>query len=196
MRRRGVPEFDWPAVPAAYALRVAEVAEQPRLAEIEAAAAVLYRPYGVEAFFGHGVTKTRRFVDALALGRVWVAARREDDLAVGFALAEPKPPYAYLAELDVDPDHGQRGLGSALLETVRRWAEAGGAQALWLTTQSNIPWNSPFYERRGFRIVRGLQRPVFIRDILSRQAAIGFPMVHRVAMVLPLAKPPASGVRP
>jgi len=188
MWRRRERVMEWPEVAAGYQLRLGRAEEQERLAAIERLAAVLYQPYGVAEFFGHSVCRTHRFAEALAEERVWVAATAGGDEPVGFAMAEDKRPHAYLAELDVEPAHGQQGLGSALLEAVERWAAAGRAPALWLTTQANIPWNAPFYQRRGYAQISAPRQPHFIREILARQAAIGFPMVHRVAMSKPLPR--------
>ena len=66
------------------------------------------------------------------------------------ALPDGKP---YLEQLSVRPAQGRRGLGGALLERACRWAAAQTASELWLATYAHLPWNAPFYERRGFRQV-------------------------------------------
>jgi hypothetical protein len=44
----------------------------------------------------------------------------------------------------------RRGVGSVLLEEAKAWAERAGRRELWLTTYAHLPWNLPFYARRGF----------------------------------------------
>lgn len=188
MWRRREPVLEWPDVAEGYRLRVARPDEQPLLAGVEARAASMYEGYGLAGFFGNGVCRSRRFMDCLHESRVFAVAIEGTDEPVGFAMVEPRRSYAYLAELDVDPVHGRRGLGSALLGAVVQWAESGGFVSLWLTTQANIPWNAPFYASHGFRVVKSMQQPHFVREILARQAAIGFPMLHRVAMMRPLER--------
>lgn len=57
----------------------------------------------------------------------------------------------YLEEIDVVPEHGRRGLGSAMLANVCRWAKARDYTCLGLHTFRTIPWNAPWYERHGFK---------------------------------------------
>ena len=73
--------------------------------------------------------------------------------AVGFALVLEIGGFAHLEELDVLPPHGRKGLGSALLDAVCTWAGQGGYPAVTLSTFRDVPWNAPFYQRRGFRVV-------------------------------------------
>jgi hypothetical protein len=46
-------------------------------------------------------------------------------------------------------------LGRALLAALERLARARGVAALTLTTDRTLPWNAPFYARRGFAEVAG-----------------------------------------
>jgi predicted N-acetyltransferase YhbS len=55
--------------------------------------------------------------------------------------------------MDVDPANGQRGIGSALVETVCDWAQLQGYPAISLSTFRNLPWNACLYSRLGFRIL-------------------------------------------
>ena len=64
-------------------------------------------------------------------------------MAVGFALVEVLGGIALLAELDVLPALGRRGIGRRLIAAARDWAEARGHDALYLTTFAEIPWNAP-----------------------------------------------------
>jgi predicted N-acetyltransferase YhbS len=53
-------------------------------------------------------------------------------------------------KLTVDPSHGRRGLGTALVRAVCDWATVSGYVMLTLTTFRAVPWNLPFYARLGF----------------------------------------------
>ena len=57
---------------------------------------------------------------------------------------------AHLAQLSVQPDHGRRGLGRALLRAACEWALGHGYDELTLTTYRDVPWNGPFYASEGF----------------------------------------------
>jgi GNAT superfamily N-acetyltransferase len=92
------------------------------------------------------------FEQAREDGHLWVAAASTGEVT-GFALVLEVGGYAHLDELDVLPSHGQRGLGSALLATVCAWAREAGFPAVTLRTFRDVPWNAPFYQRRGFQVV-------------------------------------------
>jgi GNAT superfamily N-acetyltransferase len=85
-------------------------------------------------------------------GRLWVAAA-SGGTPVGFALIMEIEGYAHLDELDVLPVHGRQGIGSTLLTIVRAWAKDTGHPAVTLRTFREVPWNAPFYQRRGFHVV-------------------------------------------
>ena len=98
------------------------------------------------------VNSVENFDHAQRAGRLWVAVSPRGDL-VGFALVFDLGGMAHVDELDVLPEHGGRGLGSRLLEEVCGWAREAGYPKVTLSTFREVPWNAPFYHRRGFRIV-------------------------------------------
>jgi GNAT superfamily N-acetyltransferase len=118
------------------------------LSAIERAAAQLLRDHAPESVLTE-TTDERTFADAARDGRLWVASA--GNVPVGFALvrmlAHDLP---HLEEIDVDPSHGRRGLGTALVKAVCEWATDSGYAVLTLTTFRAVPWNLPFYARMGF----------------------------------------------
>ena len=92
------------------------------------------------------------FAAAQRAGRLWVA-RAASGEPVGFALVTEIERYAHLDELDVLPTYGRRGIGSTLLAAVCSWARDAGYAAVTLRTFRDVPWNAPFYRRRGFCVV-------------------------------------------
>src|SRR5688500_7797587 len=54
---------------------------------------------------------------------------------------------AHLEELDVVPEQGRRGIGSALVEAACRWASANGHLAITLSTYRDVAFNAPYYAR-------------------------------------------------
>ena len=135
------------------------------------------------------VSTVEDFADAQTDGTLWVAESDAGEL-VGFAIVVFVGGLPHLDELDVLPEHGRRGIGSRLLDAVCRWAADAGHRAVTLSTFRDVPWNLPFYARRGFRVVapaelseehvalvedeeaRGLRtdlRVVMIRDCGGRQ---------------------------
>lgn len=75
---------------------------------------------------------------------------------VGFARLEVVDGQAHLEQLSVPPDATGRGVGTALLEASAAWAARAGHEALTLCTFADVPWNGPFYARRGFETLTEL----------------------------------------
>ncbi|WP_370942965.1 GNAT family N-acetyltransferase [Amycolatopsis sp. cg5] len=68
------------------------------------------------------------------------------DPPIGFAVFGPLGDHLHLHQLSVHPDHGRRGVGSALLAATVE----GAAAPFTLTTFEHIPWNMPWYLARGW----------------------------------------------
>ncbi|HJW08713.1 MAG TPA: GNAT family N-acetyltransferase [Holophagaceae bacterium] len=85
-------------------------------------------------------------------GLLWVAAEPGGP-PLGFLAAEEAGSWLHVHELDVEPLRQGEGLGASLLEAA--FAEAGlrGLKGVSLTTFGAVPWNAPYYLRRGFEIV-------------------------------------------
>ena len=131
-----------------------------------------------------GVAAKRRydtFASAARDGRLWVALA--GDVPVGFALVEMlADDLPHLDEVDVEPSHGRRGLGAALVQAACEWATASGFSMLTLTTFRGVPWNLPFYARLGFvEVPRDLLRPE-LAPVMSKEAARRLAPETRVVM--------------
>lgn len=74
-------------------------------------------------------------------------------LPVGYAVAAPLGDDLHLEEIAVDPPHGRKGIGSALLAAAIEHARHDGYSGMTLTTFRDVPFNAPFYAARGFREV-------------------------------------------
>ncbi len=48
------------------------------------------------------------------------------------------------------PEHGRRGIGTALVHAACEEARWAGPDSLTLCTYRDVPWNGPFYRRLGF----------------------------------------------
>jgi len=168
-----------------YAIRSAIASDLPRLPEIERSAATLFAPFGLAGVLGRVLTPPNDLEEGLRSGRLWVATFAEDEV-VGFALASVLDGNAHLDELDVVPVHGRRGVGTALLQAFLRWARDAGFAGATLTTLRQIPWNAPFYERLGFRVVEPHDASPALSELLQQEIARGLPGEGRVAMYRPI----------
>jgi ribosomal protein S18 acetylase RimI-like enzyme len=129
-----------------YAIRSARIEELTQLAPIEQAAAIRFRdtPY---AFLADGEPLPIEFIQQrFQAGQVWVAVDR-NDIVIGFAITREVDRTLYLQEIDIAPEHGQQGIGSALIETVQVWGKGLGYAVMSLSTFRDLPWNAPFYAK-------------------------------------------------
>ncbi|WP_344156545.1 GNAT family N-acetyltransferase [Nocardioides koreensis] len=69
---------------------------------------------------------------------------------VGFAHVTDHEGHAHLEQLSVLPEHGRRGIGSALVRAAMEEARWSGYADMSLCTYRDVPWNGPFYARLGF----------------------------------------------
>jgi GNAT superfamily N-acetyltransferase len=177
-------------IPHGYYVRRAAAADIAHLPEVERQAAarfaICFDETGLTDELVARVNSVESFEHARQAGRLWVAVA-PTGAVVGFALVRDVGGYAHLEELDVVPSHGRHGLGSALLATVCAWAREAGYPAVTLRTFRDVPWNAPFYRRRGFQVVDASElseQHVALDDVERRQ---GLRTDLRVTMTLPTA---------
>jgi GNAT superfamily N-acetyltransferase len=82
--------------------------------------------------------------------------RAAGERVVGFAHVTDLDGHAHLEQLSVLPDHGRRGIGSALVAAALEEARWAGYDDMSLCTYRDLPWNGPFYARLGFAEVEHL----------------------------------------
>ncbi len=70
---------------------------------------------------------------------------------VSFARLEVVDGHAHLGQLSVMPEYGRLGIGTSLVVAACDWARRRGHGLITLTTFADIPFNTPFYRRLGFR---------------------------------------------
>jgi GNAT superfamily N-acetyltransferase len=170
-------------MPTEYEILPARLEHAAVLPELEQAAARLFPPEYLTPEDRHETTPVAELEAASREGRLWVAIDSAG-APVGFALADTLDEVAHLAELDVHPDHGQRGLGRALVARVVAWARSRGYEAVSLTTFRHLPFNAPFYQSAGFRILGPEEITQGLAEVLEEEEAQG--LSKRVAMRLDL----------
>ena len=100
--------------------------------------------------------------------RLWVALT-PDGKIVGFALAQVIDQEGHLREIDVLQDFGRRGIGRSLINTVIDWCHDQGYPTLTLTTFKHIPFNRPYYEKLGFRIIPDAELRGTLKDMAEKE---------------------------
>lgn len=175
----------------------ATTAQIDRLCAIEREAVQLFRGHPAWASYSGMSIPPALLREAIARGMVWVALEGEVG-PVGFVWldAELDEGVIGIAEIDVLPAFGRRGIGAALLEHACDWAGAAGYRRVDLGTLADVPWNAPFYAGHGFVTVdKNDPAYAFSRQ---RDRENGFPEHLRVFMsrALPPPSPDAWTVWP
>jgi GNAT superfamily N-acetyltransferase len=160
--------------------RLATAVDHDAVVRIERAAGELFRELGMDAVADDDPIAREPFaVFARAGGALlWEVA----GVPVGYLLLEVVDDAAHVEQLSVDPAHGRRGIGTALLTVAESWAESRGLAAITLTTFRDVPWNAGFYARRGFLILADDECGPQLSARIRAEAAHGLDRWPRVAM--------------
>jgi GNAT superfamily N-acetyltransferase len=164
-----------------YTIRSPQIEELALLPPIEQAAAARFQdtPY---AFLVDANPLPLEFIQQrFQAGQVWVAVDQEDTV-IGYAVTREVDRTLYLQEIDVAPSHGQRGIGTALIDHIRAWAKPSGYSVMSLSTFRDIPWNAPFYSKLGFRILDESELTEAFQQIRRQEHEGGLPIAQRVIM--------------
>ena len=167
-------------------IRRGEMADIPWLAPIERAATGRFRGHPAFAPFWRQNFPPELFAEHVGDRTLWVVTI-DDGPPVGMAFTSEIDGIAHLEEIDVHPDVAGKGIGSELLEAVCGIAQVSGYEAITLATLTDVPWNAPFYAKRGFRILEPHELTPGLVQLQRREAMGGFPMHLRVIMRRELA---------
>ena len=113
-------------------------------------------------------------------GTLWVALL--DQELVGYAMVSVVDGEGHLDQVSVRPEHGRRGVGTALVERARAWAVEHGYHAMTLTTFRDVAWNGPYYAKLGFVPLAETELGPALRAIRDHEKADGLDVLPRQAM--------------
>jgi 4-diphosphocytidyl-2-C-methyl-D-erythritol kinase len=166
----------------------ADPSQVDALCAIERQAVQLFRGHPAWPSYSMMSIPPELLLQAISRGLVWVALN-ETAAPVGFVWLDTDADNAVIgiAEIDVLPKYGQRGIGAALLEHACAWTRAAGYRRVDLGTLADVRWNAPFYAKHGFAVV-DKDDPAFAYA-RQRDRENGFPDHLRVFMSRPLSAP-------
>jgi len=162
-------------------IRLASSEDLPFLTDIEQAAGELFAQYEFTSDIPADLIPLEKFTEAQRNNLLWVAAPLNEK-PVGFALVELVDGAAHLAEIDVHPEFGRQGIGTRLVNTIIEWVRSSGIAAVTLTTFRDIPWNAPFYQRLGFRVLESEELTPGLAEIVEDEERRRLPRKFRVVM--------------
>jgi ribosomal protein S18 acetylase RimI-like enzyme len=161
-------------------IRRARAAELAVVQEIDRASGQMFSEVG-RSELCEMLWSPEALAECQAAGRLWVITGSGDRPA-GFLITEVVDGCLQVEQVSVHPGCARRGLGRALLDHAVRQAEAAGLPAVTLTTFADVPWNAPYYERCGFRVLDDTEITAGLQAIREREAAFGLDQWPRVCM--------------
>ena len=169
--------------PKGYRIRMMEPGEAERLCEIEQAANLVLIAAGKTGLADAPVPALPAYVRFLLDHEVFVAEDKATAEPVGFAAAHDTQNLYWLAELSVHPDHGRRGIGSALVQAVTQRAAWYFYRAVGLSTYSDVPCGAIFYERLHFLRVPDKDCPEWLTQRRIAETPPGSDGTDRTVMI-------------
>jgi ribosomal protein S18 acetylase RimI-like enzyme len=149
------------------------------LPAIEDRAGTLFRESVHPEVDGHDAGSPQLFQAHINQGLCFVMVD-DGDAPVGFATCGVLDGALHLYELAMVPEHGGKGLGKTLIETVCDEAVSRGLSAVTLSTFTDVAWNGPFYERVGFRNLTDDELSPGLHLVKKHEADVG--LTHRCIM--------------
>ena len=142
---------DWPKP--LISLRHAAAWEIALLPNIEYRADAVYADYPEFADLQNQQSIVPGRADDLPPGAIVILAEMDSALS-GFIFGHPLDDCLFVGQLSVVPEAQKQGIGSRLLAALGDAAQQAGCPGLSLITYGHLPFNAPFYARRGFRVLR------------------------------------------
>ncbi len=162
-------------------IRLARATDLPVLQDIERAAGAPFRDHAMAAIADDQPPTIAELTEYQQDGRCWVVTDTEDH-PIGYLLGAVVDGHAHVEQVSVHPGHSGHAHGRRLIDTLDAWATDRGLAGLTLTTFADIPWNAPYYQRLGFRVLADHELTPGLRQVRAHEAERGLDAWPRVTM--------------
>ncbi|OZM72256.1 GNAT family N-acetyltransferase [Amycolatopsis antarctica] len=162
-------------------IRLATEDDLAALPDIERAAGRCFAEIGMDAVAADEPPAPATLAGHVRRGHAWVHTA-ERNAPVAYLLLAIVDGCAHVEQVSVHPDHAGRRIGRGLLERAMGWARRHRYPAVTLTTFTAVPWNGPYYRRRGFRYLDRSEETPGLRRIRAQEAAHGLDRWPRACM--------------
>ncbi|WP_299682511.1 GNAT family N-acetyltransferase [uncultured Roseobacter sp.] len=156
--------------------------DAPHVAMVERSAAQPFSKIPSIWWLMQQSASTVEWASYLAKSDAALVAQNHSDGVVAFLGASVIDRYLHIDELSVKHGMQRRGIGRQLVDQCLERARSFGMVAITPTTYHDVPWNAPWYLRRGFCIVGEERMPGFLRDQLDSDHEQGLSPPVRAAM--------------
>lgn len=163
--------------------RSGEAMDIPAVQAIERASAVRFLAIGMEDIANDDPTPESLLLERIGQGRLLVAV---DARPVGFVIFDVVDDHLYIEQIDVDPMHAGKRIGSALIGLVEDRVREEARKGLLLSTFRDVPWNAPYYRRLGFADISNDTLSAALVRIRQEHIERGLDETQRVFMRKPL----------
>lgn len=167
--------------------RNARPEEFPLLQELEMEAGQRFAEFGMPEVSDSPPMLIKLLQECTEHGGVWVADI--EDTIAGFIAFTKYTSYIHIDEISVHTQFGRRGIATEFLERLAQWGTNQGMQGITLSTFKDVPWNRPFYEKRGFVVLTPEQYPPYLDKKAEEEASRGLYESQRVCMARFLPSP-------
>ena len=139
-----VPEFT---------IRKAREEDLPLLGPVENSASQVFRTVNLD-HIANGPTLPNPQLSAMSnSNHLWVAVNTLDQ-PVGFVGGEEVDGSFYIVEISVAQHFQGKGAGKALMAAMEQQIRKESFKDITLTTYKHLPWNGPWYAKRGYSDVQ------------------------------------------
>lgn len=170
--------------PSRCVVRLGRPDDLPVLAGIERAADERFLDAGHPELASGDAIPDHVASQAVTQGRITVA--EVDGVVAGWLFATRVGDELCLGQVSVSTQFGRRGIGTALLDDLIKRARSAGEPSIVLNTQSDVPWNMPWYAHHGFVVVPAGAWTAGMHEVTDYQTEDGLDWNSRVHMRLQL----------
>lgn len=163
--------------------RSGDAGDVPAVQAIERASAARFRTIGMEEIANDDPTPDSVLRERIGLNRLLVAV---DERPIAFVIFDVVDDHLYIEQIDVDPAHAGKRIGSALITLVEDRAREEARMGLLLSTFRDVPWNAPYYRRLGFTDIADDALSAALVHIRRDHIERGLDETRRVFMRKPL----------
>jgi len=149
-------------------VRLATNGDCALLPSIELSASRRFAEIGMDDVAGEPPPDAAAWEPHCASSNLWVSVD-DQDRPFGFLAAGVHGHLLFLYQLAVEYDHQRHGVGHALLAAAEGAARALGLHEVFLTTFCDVPFNAPYYERQGYRIVEDAGLPAALQPVMDAE---------------------------